>query len=116
MIFESLPVSVRKTLVGDHDWMHLYMAKMRPMVAKQQAVVFKQFDWYPLKNPQSSTNLYELIVSRAIPGQASNCKCSLPFSHFTHFQKKGRSSTKLVFKTMKNTTALLVYGIHILVN
>mmetsp|Transcript_12749 Transcript_12749/g.17598 ORF Transcript_12749/g.17598 Transcript_12749/m.17598 type:complete len:251 (-) Transcript_12749:24-776(-) len=65
--------SVRKTLVGDHDWMQLYMARMRPMVAKQQAVVFKQFEWYPFKAPQSTANnIYELVISRAIPGQVSN--------------------------------------------
>ncbi|EFA82488.1 hypothetical protein PPL_04913 [Heterostelium album PN500] len=62
---------VRSNLRFDKDWNEKYMAKMKPMVLKQENIVLKEFPWGKLSLPENldSKKVWELRTYQIKAGQ-----------------------------------------------
>eukprot|EP01119_Soliformovum_irregulare_P007024 TRINITY_DN19432_c0_g1_i1.p1 TRINITY_DN19432_c0_g1~~TRINITY_DN19432_c0_g1_i1.p1 ORF type:complete len:222 (+),score=37.94 TRINITY_DN19432_c0_g1_i1:37-702(+) len=59
---------VRKQLITDTEWQNEYMAKMRPMLQRQQNQILQMPQGMQLQSPHDGGNLYELEVYKTAAG------------------------------------------------
>ncbi|EDO40732.1 predicted protein [Nematostella vectensis] len=81
---------VRKALSQDEKWQSQYMAKMMPMLQRQENLIMKAVPWYEMQKFQSRGGIYELRAytlktgkseqwaHRWLQGLPARCKYSAP--------------------------------------